>query len=183
MVQRNIGRTSDLVQDLLSYSKEREPEFQSCFPNEIADDVCELVKENAAENDVEIVKDFSTQVGEVVMDPRSIHRCLLNLVSNAIDACRFDESAGKKHCVTVTTALEKDNIIRFDVKDNGSGMDEEVKDKLFSSFFSTKGAQGTGLGLLVTSKLIEEQKGTINVTSRLGEGTTFSLRLPFARDG
>ena len=72
----------------------------------------------------------------------------------------------------------KDQTIRFEVTDNGSGMSEEVKNKLFSSFFSTKGPQGTGLGLLVTSKLIEEHKGTINVDSQLDQGTTFSIRLP-----
>jgi signal transduction histidine kinase len=178
MVQRNIDRTSDLVQDLLSYSKEREPEFKPCFPNEIAEDVCELMKEVAGENDVAIVKKFSESIGEVVMDSRTIHRCLLNLVSNAIDACRYDDSVTKTHCVTVSTTLESDNFIRFDVSDNGSGMTEEVKEKIFGSFFSTKGSQGTGLGLLVSRKLIEEHGGTIDVTSQLGEGTTFIVRLP-----
>ena len=178
MVQRNIGRTSDLVQDLLSYSKEREPEFKPCFPNEIADDVCELMTEVAGENNVALQKKFSQSIGEVVMDPRTIHRCLLNLVSNAIDACRYDDSVNKTHCVTVGTTLESDNFIRFDVSDNGSGMTDEVKEKIFASFFSTKGSQGTGLGLLVSSKLIEEHGGTIDVTSQLGEGTTFTVRLP-----
>jgi PAS domain S-box-containing protein len=179
MVQRNIGRTSDLVQDLLSYSKGREPEFKACFPNEIADEVCELMKEVAAENEVAIEKKFSESIDEVVMDPRTIHRCLLNLLSNAIDACRYDDGVTKTHCVTVSTSLESDNFIRFDVSDNGSGMTDKVKEKIFGSFFSTKGSQGTGLGLLVSRKLIEEHNGTIGVTSRLGQGTTFSVRLPF----
>ena len=178
MVQRNIGRTSDLVQDLLSYSKEREPEFKPCFPNEIAEDVCELMKEVAVENNVALQKKFSESIGEVVMDPRTIHRCLLNLVSNAIDACRYDDSVAKMHSVTISTTLESDNFIRFDISDNGSGMTDEVKEKIFASFFSTKGSQGTGLGLLVSSKLIEEHGGTLDVTSQLGEGTTFTFRLP-----
>ena len=183
MVQRNIGRTSDLVQDLLSYSKGREPEYKACFPNEIADDVCELMKEVAGENNVVIERKLSELIGEVVMDPRTIHSCLLNLVSNAIDACRYDDSVTKTHCVTVTSTLESDNFIRFDVSDNGSGMTDEVKEKIFGSFFSTKGSQGTGLGLLVSRKLVEEHGGTIDVTSQLGEGTTFSVRLPFETEG
>ena len=69
-------------------------------------------------------------------------------------------------------------MVRFDVTDNGCGMSEEVRAKLFSSFFSTKGVKGTGLGLLVTAKLVEEHKGTIDVTSTEGEGTTFSIRFP-----
>ena len=182
MVQRNIGRTSDLVLDLLSYSKEREPEYQPCSPNEIADDVCELMNERARESGIELVKDFSSQIEEMSMDGRTLHRCLLNLVSNAIDACAEDDTPGKQHRVAVTTLPEENNVIRFEVKDNGAGMSDDVKRKLFSSFFSTKGPKGTGLGLLVTRKLIEEHNGTIDVTSQEGRGTTFTVRLPFTDD-
>jgi PAS domain S-box-containing protein len=178
MVQRNIARTSDLVQDLLSYSKEREPQLESCRPNEIAEEVIELMREVAQEDHVILEMALSSKIDEVILDERSLHRSLLNLVSNAIDACRDDPNPGKTHKVTLTTALDPDNMIRFDVQDNGSGMSDEVKAKLFSSFFSTKGPQGTGLGLLVTAKLIEEHNGTISVDSQLNQGTTFSIRLP-----
>ena len=178
MIQRNIGRTSDLVMDLLSYSKEREPEFELCDPNQIADDVCDLLKNVAEENDVTLVENFSDKMQQVVMDPRTVHRSLMNLVTNAIDACIFDSNLDKEHRVTVTTAVEADGAIRFEISDNGCGMTEEVRSKLFSSFFSTKGVKGTGLGLLVTAKLVEEHKGTIDVVSTEGEGTTFILRLP-----
>jgi signal transduction histidine kinase len=104
------------------------------------------------------------------LDPRTIHRCLMNLVTNAIDACIFDPDVDKDHQVTVVTAMEDAGTVRFDVKDNGCGMSEEVRSKLFSSFFSTKGVKGTGLGLLVTAKLVEEHKGSIDVTSTEGEG-------------
>jgi signal transduction histidine kinase len=118
-------------------------------------------------------------VGEVVMDGRSLHRALMNLVSNAIDACRDDPNREKDHLVSLTTALEAGGLIRFEVQDNGSGMSDEVKGRIFSSFFSTKGPKGTGLGLLVTRKLIEENNGDIRVASQEGEGTTFEIRLPF----
>ncbi len=178
MIQRNITRTSDLVMDLLSYSKEREPEYEPCHPNEIADDVCELLDGVARDHDVTMVKQFSDQIVPVVMDPRTVHRCLMNLVTNAIDACIFDPDVDKDHQVAVATEREDTGTIRFDVTDNGCGMSEEVRAKLFSSFFSTKGVKGTGLGLLVTAKLVEEHKGTIDVTSTEGEGTTFSVRFP-----
>ena len=113
------------------------------------------------------------------MDPNTIHQSLLNLVSNAIDACVFDDNVDKKHEVRVLTALEGEATIRFEVSDNGSGMSDSVKEKLFSSFFSTKGAKGTGLGLLVTRKLIEEHHGSIDVVSYLHQGTTFIMKLPF----
>jgi PAS domain S-box-containing protein len=178
-IQRNINRTSDLVLDLLSYSKEREPEYENCFPNEIAADVCDLVKESADEHGIAIVKNFAPSVGEVALDPRIAYRSLLNFVSNAMDACIFDDNIAKQHQVTVRTAIEDDRFVLFEVTDNGTGMDDEVKTRLFSTFFSTKGAKGTGLGLLVTSKLIEEHNGIIDVASTLGEGTTFTFRLPF----
>ena len=147
--------------------------------NNIADDVCELVKEMAKTHGIGIVKDFSTSIGEVNMDPNTIHQCLLNLVSNAIDACALDDNVDKKHEVRVLTALEGETTMRFEVSDNGSGMSDSVKAKLFSSFFSTKGAKGTGLGLLVTRKLIEEHHGSIDVISHLNQGTTFIMKLSF----
>jgi PAS domain S-box-containing protein len=177
MIKRNIEQTSELVMDLLSYSKEREPEYKNCRPNDIADDVCELVRGNAEDYEIDIIKDFSEEIGEVVLDPTTVHRALLNLVSNAIDACIFDDQVDKKHQVHVRTRLEG-SYVSFIVEDNGCGMDEEVKQKLFSSFFSTKGAKGTGLGLLVTNKLVEENKGEIDVQSFVGEGTAFTIRLP-----
>ncbi|MGD9364252.1 MAG: PAS domain S-box protein [Desulfobacteraceae bacterium] len=178
MVQRNITRTHDLVQDLLTYSKERQPEMAPCRPNEVVEEVMELMQAVAEEHKVALETDLSPEIGEVLLDERSLHRSLLNLVGNAIDACRDDPTPDKTHRVKVSTSLDGDRTIRFDVTDNGSGMSEEVKGKLFSSFFSTKGPQGTGLGLLVTSKLIEEHKGTIKVDSQLDQGTTFSIRLP-----
>lgn len=178
MIKRNVGRTSNLVMDLLSYAKEREPQLECCDPNAIAEDVIALVLDKAREHSVEIVKDFDETIGEVSMDPNTIHEVLLNLMSNAVDACLFDDIMDKQWQVRLMTAREKDNRIRFEVTDNGSGMDEEVKQKLFTSFFSTKGHRGTGLGLMVTRKLIEEHNGEIQVESEPGKGTTFSFYLP-----
>jgi signal transduction histidine kinase len=75
--------------------------------------------------------------------------------------------------------MEKDHMIRFQVADNGIGMDNKTKEKLFASPFSTKGERGTGLGLLVTEKIVKESGGVINVTSELGKGTSFTIRLPY----
>ncbi|MGD2097015.1 MAG: response regulator [Desulfobacterales bacterium] len=179
MIKRNIGRTSNLVMDLLSYSKEREPEFEACLPNQIADDVCALVEDKAREHNVKLVKDFDDSIGEVLMDPNSVHEVLLNLMSNAVDACLFDEDTSKNFRVALKTIREKDNVIQFEISDNGVGMDEAVVKKLFTSFFSTKGHRGTGLGLMVTRKLIEEHNGSIDVNSQPGKGTTLTVRMPY----
>ena len=179
MIKRNIGRTSEMVLDLLTYSKEREPEFEDSFPNDIANDVCDLMVQRAQENRVDIVKEFDQSLGKASLDPRTLHTALLNLMTNAIDACLFDIDTNKNWQVILKTLHETDNCIRFDVTDNGAGMSSEVKEKLFTSFFSTKGHRGTGLGLMVTRKLIEEQGGEISVTSEPSVGTTFTIRLPY----
>ena len=178
MIQRNIKRTADLVMDLLNYAKEREPEFEPCRPNEIVSDVRSLVADKAEENGIEVTTELDPEIREAAMDPRSIHTALLNLASNAVDACIFDQNTRKQWQVRLQTKRESDGSIRFSISDNGAGMDDEVKKKLFTSFFSTKGHRGTGLGLLVTRKLIEEHGGTIDVESEPGQGTVFTFRLP-----
>jgi signal transduction histidine kinase len=178
-IKKNIERTSELVQNLLTYSKEREPDLQNCLPNDIVRDAVELVRAYAGTKGIDIRAELDPAVGEAVVDPETIHRCLLNLLTNAIEACLEDEATGKRWEIRVETSLEEDGLLRITVRDNGSGMSEETRGKLFTPLFSSKGGKGTGLGLLVTRKLIEEHRGSIGVESRLGEGTTFTLRLPF----
>jgi PAS domain S-box-containing protein len=179
MIQRNIASTSDLVLDLLSYSKQREPEFEACDPNAVVRETALLMDEMARSHDIALTTDLDPHMGEVVMDPRTLERALLNLVTNALDACIFDADTAKRFQVSIKTRRESHGWVQFRVSDNGIGMTAEVKAKLFSSFFSTKGHRGTGLGLLVTRKLIEEHGGEITVDSQAGKGTIFTVRLPY----
>jgi PAS domain S-box-containing protein len=180
MIQRNIVRTSELVLDLLSYSKERALEFEPCEPNRIVQEICDMMQHLAEQYDIELVTDLDPSMNEVYMDPAVVHQCLSNLVSNAVDACLFDHDTSKHYQVRIRTQRCSDGYIRFEIIDNGTGMSPEVRRKLFTSFFSTKGHRGTGLGLLVTRKLIQEHNGTITVASEPGKGTTFVIRLPYA---
>lgn len=177
MVENNIGKISDLVMNMLVYSKEREPDYVPCVPNEIAQEVYELMGEKAAQSNVKLVRDFDPSIEECFLDPTGPHRCLLNLVGNAIDACIFDPQQDKQWVVTIRTRQEKD-YIRFDVTDNGMGMSKDIQQKVFERFFSTKGGRGTGLGLLVTRKIVDEQGGLISFDTEPGKGTTFSMRFP-----
>jgi two-component system NtrC family sensor kinase len=179
MIERNVGRISDLVLNLLAYSKEQEPEPEDCFPNEIAEEVCALMEQKARENSIRIERDLDPHLGAVRIDPKAIHRSLLNLVSNAIDACIFDPAEHKQWQVAVTSAMDQNHMIRFNVADNGIGMDTETREKIFSSLFSTKGERGTGLGLLITEKIVKENGGEITVESQLGKGTAFTVYLPY----
>ncbi len=178
-IKNNIGRVSDLTQDLLTYSKEREPEFQPCSPAEIVDDVVTLVADLAAAKDIGIRAKTDPDIGDVVADPRTIHRALLNLINNAMDACLEDEDTSKAFMIQIATSIESGNVLCLSVEDNGCGMDDDIMSQLFNPMFSSKGGKGTGLGLLVTGKLVEEHKGRIDIKSELGKGTSFIIRLPF----
>ena len=180
-IKRNIKRVGDLTQDLLTYSKQREPAFEACVPNDIANDVIELVTDTARSNGVLISKEFDSDIGEVMADPQTIHRSLLNLIHNAIDACVEDEDTSKKHEVKIKTYVDKNNYFSFEVKDNGCGMDKNIQKQLFDPMFSSKGGKGTGLGLLVTAKLIEEHNGRIETETSPGDGSTFTIKLPYEK--
>ncbi|MEW5910910.1 MAG: ATP-binding protein, partial [Thermodesulfobacteriota bacterium] len=108
-----------------------------------------------------------------------IHRILLDLMSNAIEACLFDIVQEKKWVVTLSMKAEDGHMLRFDVSDNGIGMSQETMDNLFTNVFSLKGQKGTGLGLLVSAKLVHENGGSIQVNSELGMGSTFTVWLPY----
>jgi two-component system NtrC family sensor kinase len=182
MVETNVAKVSELVTNMLLYSKEREPECVRCFPNDIAQEVYDLMEGRAKQYEIKLVKDFDPSVNELLLDPDGIHRCLLNLVNNAIDSCRLDSEEDKTWSIVIRTRKEDDGI-RFDVEDNGVGMSKEVQEKLFDRFFSTKGPKGTGLGLLVTRKIIDEHEGSISYDSNPGKGTTFTIRLPNSLPG
>ncbi len=176
-IKRNIKRVGDLTQDLLTYSKNREPEFELCNPNTIVEELHDLIEEFAKTKDVGLSIDLDENVGEIMADPQTIHRSLLNLINNAIDACLEDEDTSKKHGVTIKT-YKTDSAVCFDVSDNGCGMDENTREQLFNPMFSSKGGKGTGLGLLVTGKLIEEHHGSIHIETDPGTGSTFTIQLP-----
>ncbi|MCP4022710.1 MAG: response regulator [Desulfobacteraceae bacterium] len=178
-IKKNIKRVADLTQDLLTYSKEREPEYESCSPNEIIKEVIDLIENVAASHDIGIVSDLDETISEMSLDPQTLHRSLLNLVNNAMDACLEDEDTSKKHKIMIKTYQKKDNRLFLEVEDNGCGMTQETKEQLFDPLFSTKGGKGTGLGLLVTQKLIEEHKGRIETATQLGKGTTFTIQIPY----
>ena len=184
MVQRNIERVGDLALSLLMYSKERTPERSVCRPNEIVSEAVELFKERAGEHHVKLNAALDPNLKEACLDRDGMNNVLLNLISNAIDACLYDTDTAKVWEVSVRTKLEigadSEEVILFEVKDNGCGMTDEVKSKLFTRFFSTKAGRGTGLGLLNTEKIIHEHGGEISVDSQPGQGTTFTVRLKAA---
>jgi len=181
MVGRNIERISTLALDLLRYAKGRTPERTVCRPNEMVAEAVGIFKAKAEEHRIKLEAVLDPNLKEAYLDEEGIHRVLVNMISNAIDACIYDEDTSKAWKVTVETKLETDTqrgeTMVFEISDNGSGMTDEVKAKLFTKFFSTKAGRGTGLGLLITKKIVREHGGDISVASEAGQGTVFSVRL------
>ncbi len=178
MVKRNIDKVSDLVKGILYASKEREPEYQDCDPGALLSDLCDLFEEKARAEGVDLVRDFDIQMDHGLLDAAAMHSALSNLVANALEACRSKRDGGTR--VTVSGEVKKRTLF-LKVTDDGIGMPQEVKERLFSKFYSTKGSRGTGLGLILTMKVVKEHKGTLKVESELGRGTSFLIEIPFFR--
>ncbi len=178
MVKGNLARIKGMALDLLSYTKERDPDYQLLDPNSLAQEIADLMLPRARENDVSLEVESDESLLQVWLDPEGIHRCLLNLVTNAIDACINIDITQRQGRVLLRTLKTEGWAVEFQVVDNGCGMDEETKEKIFQRFFSTKGSRGTGLGLMITKKIIDEHEGAIEFDSEKGKGTRFVIRLP-----
>jgi signal transduction histidine kinase len=178
MLTRNLEKISSLVKDLLSFSKGRIPQVALTDPNAVARDIHELFGPLARKVGIEITTDLQSGLASAPLDAGAIHSCLANLISNAIDACQVSE---KSSCTVVLRTFENEGVLGFDVLDNGCGMDYDIKKRLFTTFFTTKGEGGTGLGLLMTRKIVQEHGGKILFDSQPGQGTKFTILLPRER--
>ncbi len=173
IVRRSERKISDLVLDMLNYSGANEPLREPCSINDLCEDVAApLVQE--ADKEVRIECELDPELPVAHLDSRAIHRCLLNLVANAIDA--LPEEGG---LVRLETRHDPEaGTVRVSVCDDGCGIEPEILPTIFDAFSSTKGSRGTGLGLAVVKKLVEEHGGHVEVQATPGKGSTFTIVLP-----
>lgn len=176
IVDRNQNRISALVLDMLTFSKEREPDLTTAHLNEVVSDVIEVVRVRADEEQVSLEWRPHEPMPGMVFDPEGIHRAVLNVVTNAIDAVSQREPAGR---IEVATEYAPDEgRARIAVADNGPGIPADQMEHLFSPFVASKKSRGTGLGLPVSQKILSEHGGQITVHSEAGRGCRFVLELP-----
>ena len=178
MVKGNVEKIKNLALDLLNYAREREPEYEVCHPNTPVKEVFQLMESRARESGIKLTMSLCEDLSDAILDPEGIHTCLLNLVTNALDACEDVESVNKPGEVVMRSAKSDGWAVEYHVSDNGCGMDEETRNRALRTFFSTKGTRGTGLGLMITRKIIQEHGGVIELESEKGKGTRFIVRLP-----
>jgi signal transduction histidine kinase len=176
ILQRSNAKITSLVQDMLTYSKEREPELRRANLNHLADDIALMVAPGALSSGVAVETQLAPDMPNAMFDPNALNDAILNIVSNAVDATRnqtegrvcistrFD-SAGKRMCIAI--------------QDNGPGIPDAIQKKIFEPFFSTKGSKGTGLGLAVTQKVVREHGGELLLQSGEGAGALFTIWLPY----
>jgi PAS domain S-box-containing protein len=175
MLERNVDRITTLVRGFLNYSKKHVPKMQPTDPRGVAREIFSLYDAAAKQEGVALILEAEQEIPAANMEASGIHTCLANLVSNAIDACKASDKDG---CAVILRVKDQEGAIVFEVEDTGCGMEPEIRDKLFSSFFTTKGLGGTGLGLLVTRKIVREHGGQIDVQSEPGKGSCFCMKLP-----
>jgi signal transduction histidine kinase len=178
LVRGNVDRIKTLSLDLLNFAKTDRLEYRMEDPAQPAREVFDLMVSRAAENGAVLVLDVAGGLAPILMDPAGIHQCLLNLVTNAVDAVLDTEPVNGGQRITLSVSASTGGGVCYQVADTCCGMDEPTKARLFQRFFTTKGERGTGIGLMLTRAIVQRHKGTIDVTSQPGKGSCFTINLP-----
>jgi signal transduction histidine kinase len=176
IVKQRFNRIRKVVLDILFYSKKRELKPERVNAAVLAEEVAAAVAGKLAETDVLFVKDLDPDSGEFEVDATYVQAALLNILENAVDACLAGET--RRAAKVVFSLRRRRDRLEFDILDNGIGMDSATREKLFTPFFSSKGDKGTGLGLFIANKIVEQHGGRIDVTSAPGRGSIFRVSIP-----
>lgn len=176
VVKQMVGRIRKLILDILFYSKDREMSLEKVDVCAFAKEAAMVIESKILNTQIEFVKDFDSSAGSFEIDPPAFNSALINILENAVDACIRDIS---KPSHRILFCARQDNAQTvFEISDNGTGMDQETMDKLFTLFFSTKGKEGTGFGLFIADRIIRKHGGSIEVKSKSGHGTQFRIKIP-----
>ncbi|MBW1722689.1 MAG: GAF domain-containing protein [Deltaproteobacteria bacterium] len=174
------ARVNNLITELLDLVKTHEPHFQLEDLHDLINRMILLVSPQSNAKKIKVSTFFDPEVGRIWMDSEKMKQVILNLLSNAVE---FTPEGGK---IDVTTLKTRDGrsseIVRIEIRDTGIGIPPENLEKVFDPYFTTKHKSsihnGTGLGLFIAHKNMEDHKGSIEVDSKVNEGTVFTLSLP-----
>jgi len=173
-IKRESKRCKKIVQDLLNYSRTPKPEFAETDLNRLLDQIVSFAANHTDMHGVEIVKKFDNDLPPLWLDGDQIRQVAINLILNAGAAMA---EGGQ---LTVSTRLEENDVV-MSFADTGSGIAEADLERIFEPFYTTKD-RGTGLGLAITRQIIEQHHGSIQMISRLNQGTTVIIHLPLVRE-
>lgn len=174
ILARNLDRILNLTMNMLAYSREAGVEIELIDAGELIEEARELVARRCDERRITLLVDHDEHMPPVPADPVGLHQVLMNLLMNAVEA-----APAKRGAITIGTGLDPAaGTWELRVSDNGPGMGPQERELAFVPFASTKGQRGTGLGLAVARKIIEQHGGRIVLESEPGVGTTVRAVLP-----
>lgn len=171
IIDREIESISKIIEDLLSYSRQRPPKLKPVDINALYDEIISLID---VPDVVEIEKEVQEGIAEYKMDRGEIRQALVNIVNNAVQAC---EKKGKGKVEIRANKDKETGDLRIVVRDNGIGIPEDKKQKIFQAFYSTKDG-GTGLGTSSAKRIVERHQGLINLHSEYNVGTEIVITIP-----
>lgn len=181
LVRHRVERIRKMVLDILYYAKSRDLDLSETPVRAFAEDLAMIVEAKAVANNILFTRDFAAAAGLFQADHSALSSALVNFLENAVDAC-LCETTGRSRELTfraaVEAAPEEDARVVFTITDTGVGMSREEREKMFTLFFSSKGSKGTGIGLFISSRVIAQHHGGIEVDSAEGEGTRVTAWLP-----
>jgi signal transduction histidine kinase len=175
-IQKEIDRLDGSLKTFLEYARPAKPELQLVDVHEVIDRTLNLCLQSAQCSGIEVVRRFDNDLPPMRIDPILMEQVFMNIIINALQAM---DNSGR---LTVITRRANDGIVRGDAadivfEDTGGGIPEERLENIFRPFFSTK-HQGTGLGLTIALRIVEQHGGTITVDSEVGKGTRFRVVVP-----
>jgi signal transduction histidine kinase len=179
MIRVRIDRIRKMVWDILFYSKPRELEISSIELREFSKEMASIAEERAGKANVSFVRDIDGSNRRFEADSVALSSALVNFLENAFDACEVDRSK-TQHQVSFSAKIIGESV-HFVISDNGIGMDEETKNRMFTLFFSSKESRGTGIGLFVSNHVVRQHFGKVSVESELGTGTTVKVQVPIRK--
>jgi len=175
-VKTTVGRIRVLVKNILFFAKERALKWERISAFDFICDVAAGLEPKINAQGVSFECNFDQAMGDFEIDAAVVRIALINILDNALDAC-LEDDAKVSHKIIFRAAKDQDHIM-VEIGDNGIGMDRETRENLFTLFFSSKGNKGTGLGLFIANKIIEQHGGTIAVDAKPGVGSRFKIVLP-----
>lgn len=170
MIIENVNRIDNIIEDLLCFSRKKNTMKEEIELLSFVKEVAINIKEDVRYKHTNIKVGIDEKL-KICADKENLRRILVNLIINGIEA-------SDKNPIIEIYSIEQKDFIHINVKDNGPGIPEELRDKIFEPFFTTK-KNGTGLGLCIVDKLVQEEGGIIKVYTKSGEGTVFRVSLPF----